>query len=91
MAGWQAGRIDQDTGRPAADSLFRDFAQALRYWRARRGYSQLRLSAESGISQRHISFLESGRSQPSRELIVRLGNALDIPLYARIAPELAPA
>ena len=89
MAGWQAGRIDQDTGRPAADSLFRDFAQSLRYWRARRGYSQLRLSAESGISQRHISFLESGRSQPSRELILRLGNALDMPLRQRNAMLLA--
>nr|WP_217346195.1 helix-turn-helix transcriptional regulator [Noviherbaspirillum sp. L7-7A]MBV0880585.1 helix-turn-helix transcriptional regulator [Noviherbaspirillum sp. L7-7A] len=89
MTGWQAGRIGQDTGRPAAEGLFRDFAQALRYWRARRGYSQLRLSAESGISQRHISFLESGRSQPSRELILRLGNALDMPLRQRNAMLLA--
>jgi len=89
MAGWQAAHMAQDTGRPAAESLFRDFAQSLRYWRARRGYSQLRLSAESGISQRHISFLESGRSQPSRELIVRLGNALDIPLRQRNAMLLA--
>ena len=89
MAGWQTGRIDHDTGQPAAGSLFRDFAQSLRYWRARRGYSQLRLSAESGISQRHISFLESGRSQPSRELILRLGTTLDIPLRQRNAMLLA--
>ena len=51
--------------------------------------NQLRLSAESGISQRHISFLESGRSQPSRELILRLGNALDISLRQRNAMLLA--
>lgn len=80
-------------GRPAADSVsdgvYRDFAQSLRYWRARRGYSQLRLSTESGISQRHISFLEGGRSQPSRELILKLGIALDIPLRQRNAMLLA--
>jgi transcriptional regulator with XRE-family HTH domain len=89
MAEWQAGQRDQNAGRPAGENLFRDFAQSLRYWRARRGYSQLRLSTESGISQRHISFLESGRSQPSRELILRLGNALDIPLRQRNAMLLA--
>jgi transcriptional regulator with XRE-family HTH domain len=74
---------------------FSDFAAALRYWRARRGYSQLRLAAHSGISQRHISFLESARSQPSREMIIRLGMALDIPLRQRnimlLAAGYAPA
>lgn len=89
MAQWQARQSELDAVRPAAENLFRDFAQSLRYWRDRRGYSQLRLSAESGISQRHISFLESGRSQPSRELVLRLGNALDIPLRQRNAMLLA--
>ena len=74
---------------------FSDFAAALRYWRARRGYSQLRLATESGISQRHISFMESARSQPSREMIIRLGVALDIPLRQRnvmlLAAGYAPA
>jgi transcriptional regulator with XRE-family HTH domain len=74
---------------------FADFAAALRYWRDKRGYSQLRLSSESGISQRHISFLESGRSQPSREMVLKLGIVLDIPLRERnvmlLAAGYAPA
>lgn len=81
---------------PAArNRYFNDFAAALRYWRDKRGYSQLRLSTESLISQRHISFLESGRSQPSRELILKLGTVLDIPLRQRnvmlLAAGFAPA
>lgn len=79
----------------ASGQYFSDFAAALRYWRGKRGYSQLRLSTDSGISQRHISFLESGRSQPSRDLILKLGVALDIPLRERnvmlLAAGFAPA
>jgi len=79
----------------ARNRYFSDFAAALRYWRDKRGYSQLRLSTESRISQRHISFLESGRSQPSRELILKLGTTLDIPLRQRnvmlLAAGFAPA
>lgn len=74
---------------------FNDFASALRYWRTRRGMSQLQLSTISTISQRHISFLESGRSQPSKELILKLGIVLDIPLRERnvmlLAAGFAPA
>ncbi|WP_158602073.1 helix-turn-helix domain-containing protein [Pararobbsia silviterrae] len=69
--------------RLAHERYFSDFGSALRYWRDKRGLSQLRLSAEADISQRHISFLESGRSQPSRELILRLGTVLDMPLRQR--------
>jgi transcriptional regulator with XRE-family HTH domain len=43
----------------------------------------LSLALAAGVSQRHISFMESGRAQPSREMIVRLGEVLDIPLRAR--------
>lgn len=68
---------------PAAGRYFSDFAAALRYWRNKRGYSQLRLATESRISQRHISFLESGRSQPSREMVIRLGIVLQVPLRQR--------
>jgi transcriptional regulator with XRE-family HTH domain len=68
---------------------FADFAQALRFWRGRRGYSQLRLSAHSGVSQRHLSFLEQGRAQPSRDMVIRLGVMLDIPLRERNAMLLA--
>lgn len=77
------------------ERYFSDFAAALRYWRDKRGYSQLRLSSESGISQRHISFLESGRSQPSKEMIIKLGTVLEIPLRQRnvmlLAAGFAPA
>ncbi|MVW77304.1 helix-turn-helix domain-containing protein [Bordetella sp. 02P26C-1] len=87
----------QDPVRPSARGSrhFADFATALRYWRDKRGYTQLRLSSESGISQRHISFLESGRSQPSREMVLKLGIVLDIPLRERnvmlLAAGYAPA
>jgi transcriptional regulator with XRE-family HTH domain len=92
-----ASQAAEKTGMEQAvhNRYFNDFATALRYWRDKRGYSQLRLSAESRISQRHISFLESGRSQPSRELILKLGTALDIPLRQRnvmlLAAGFAPA
>ena len=59
------------------------FGQALRFWRSRRGMSQLRMSVDSGISQRHISFLESGRARPSREMVLKLGLVLDVPLRQR--------
>jgi transcriptional regulator with XRE-family HTH domain len=87
----------QENARQSArgSRYFADFAAALRYWRDKRGYSQLRLSTESGISQRHISFLESGRSQPSREMVLKLGIVLDIPLRERnvmlLAAGYAPA
>ena len=82
-------------GAAAPGQYFSDYAAAMRYWRAKRGFSQLRLATESGISQRHISFLESGRSQPSREMILKLGLVLDIPLRERnvmlLAAGFAPA
>jgi transcriptional regulator with XRE-family HTH domain len=52
----------------------------LRYWRQQRGKSQLDLSLDTGVSQRHISFVESGRSTPSRELLLSLAKTLDVPL-----------
>lgn len=56
------------------------FGDVLRSWRGRRSHSQLTLAAEAGVSQRHISFLETGRSKPSREMVVHLGLVLDVPL-----------
>ncbi|MFG3596339.1 helix-turn-helix domain-containing protein [Bradyrhizobium sp. RDI18] len=56
------------------------FADHLRAWRERRGLSQLALAGQAGISQRHISFLELGRSRPSREMVDRLAIALGVPL-----------
>jgi transcriptional regulator with XRE-family HTH domain len=61
----------------------------LRYWRDMRGRSQLDLSLDTGISQRHISFIESGRSVPSRQTLMDIAQALDIPLRERNAVLLA--
>ena len=52
----------------------------LKEWRSHRRMSQLSLAAEADVSQRHISFVESGRSTPSRELLLHLARVLDIPL-----------
>ena len=56
------------------------FGELLKHWRSHRNFSQLDLSMASDVSQRHISFLESGRSHPSREMILKLATVLDIPL-----------
>lgn len=55
----------------------------LRQWRDLRGKTQLDLSFDAGVSQRHISFVESGRSTPSRQMLVDLAQALDVPLRER--------
>jgi transcriptional regulator with XRE-family HTH domain len=57
----------------------------LRYWRGQRGFSQLDLALEGSTSQRHLSFVESGRSVPSRSMLVALSKALNIPLRERNA------
>ena len=59
------------------------FAQSLKTWRTARRLSQLDLALEAEISARHLSFLETGRSNPSREMVIRLGEALQMPLDAR--------
>jgi transcriptional regulator with XRE-family HTH domain len=51
----------------------------LREWRGKRRMSQLELANEAEISARHLSFLETGRSQASREVLLRLSEQLDIP------------
>jgi len=61
----------------------------LRHWRDLRGRSQLDLSLDTGVSQRHISFIESGRSVPSRQTLMELAQGLDIPLRDRNALLLA--
>jgi len=60
-----------------------DVGMLLRHWRDRRGKSQLDLSFDAGVSQRHISFIESGRSVPGRQMLLDLAQALDIPLRDR--------
>lgn len=56
------------------------FAALLKHWRTRRGLSQLDLAIAADVSSRHISFLETGRSSPSAEMVVRLAASLDVSL-----------
>jgi transcriptional regulator with XRE-family HTH domain len=55
----------------------------LREWRQRRNLSQLELANGSAISARHLSFVETGRSKPSREMVLHLADRLDVPLRER--------
>ncbi|MGE3424951.1 MAG: helix-turn-helix domain-containing protein [Dehalococcoidia bacterium] len=57
----------------------------LREWRKRRRLTQLDLALEADLSPRHLSFLETGRSQPSREMLLRLSERLEVPLRERNA------
>ncbi|MBP0623318.1 helix-turn-helix domain-containing protein [Cupriavidus consociatus] len=83
-----------ETLTPASEATL-DFPGLLRYWRGKRGYSQLALSLAAGVSQRHISFLESGRARPSREMVLALAERLGVPLRQRnrmlLAGGFAPA
>jgi transcriptional regulator with XRE-family HTH domain len=63
--------------------LSQPVGRLLREWRQRRRLSQLDLASEAQISSRHLSFLETGRSQPSREMILHLAEQLAIPLRER--------
>lgn len=59
------------------------FGALLRYWRGRRGLSQLDLALQADVSARHVSFLEVGRAMPSQEMVLRLLAVLDVPLQAQ--------
>lgn len=59
------------------------FGAQLRAWRLARHVSQESLAARAGVSARHLSFVETGRSQPSREVVLALAGALDVPLRER--------
>jgi transcriptional regulator with XRE-family HTH domain len=61
------------------------FGEHLRHWRQHRRLSQLDLAQEAEVSTRHLSFVETGRSVPSREMVLRLSARLDIPLRERNA------
>ena len=69
--------------------------QLLREWRARRNLSQLQLALGSAVSARHLSFIETGRARPSREMVLHLAERLEIPLRERnrllLAAGFAPA
>ncbi|MBN1094396.1 helix-turn-helix domain-containing protein [Blastococcus sp. TML/M2B] len=57
--------------------------ELLRSWRRRRRLSQLDLAVEAGVSARHLSFVETGRARPSREMVLHLAEQLEVPLGAR--------
>jgi len=82
--------IDPSTTRSSASA-----GELIREWRRRRRLTQLELAADAGISQRHLSFLESGRARPSRGMILRLADELDVPMRERnallVAAGFAPA
>ncbi|HEY2686168.1 MAG TPA: helix-turn-helix transcriptional regulator [Steroidobacteraceae bacterium] len=61
----------------------RSFGDHLRDWRRRRGLSQLGLAGDAQISARHLSFVETGRARPSRDMVVRLAEQLQVPLRER--------
>ncbi|MGW5747027.1 helix-turn-helix domain-containing protein [Amycolatopsis sp. NPDC003861] len=73
----------------------RPVGELLREWRDRRRISQLDLAISADISTRHLSFVETGRSKPSRDMVLRLGEHLDVPLRERnrllLAAGYAPA
>jgi len=66
-----------------AHRVERVFPALLKYWRAQRGMSRLDLAIAAEVSARHLSFLETGRSRPSVEMVLTLAGALDIPLRNR--------
>jgi len=59
------------------------FGRLLREWRTRRRVSQLDLAVEAGVSSRHVSFIETGRATPSRDMVLMLARVLDVPLRDR--------
>lgn len=77
-----ATALDHHAG-PGPEASVPEFGELLRHWRRRRGVSQLDLALDAGTSQRHLSFLETGRARPSRYMVVALAGALDVPLRDR--------
>jgi transcriptional regulator with XRE-family HTH domain len=61
----------------------RPVGHLLREWRQRRRYSQLALASDARISPRHLSFIETGRARPSRQMLLHLAERLDLPLRER--------
>src|SRR6516164_5390988 len=71
------------------------FGRLLKEWRGRRGFSQLDLALSARTTQRHVSFIESGRATPSRDMVLRLGATMALPLRQQnallVAAGYAPA
>lgn len=71
------------------DAPSRSFGRLLSEWRRARGRSQLALATDAAVSPRHVSFVESGRSRPSEQMVITLADALGVPLRERNAMLLA--
>src|SRR3954469_14089234 len=67
----------------ATASTYVGVGPLLREWRERRRLTQLQLALESGVSARHVSFVETGRSKPGREMLLRVADELEIPFRER--------
>jgi transcriptional regulator with XRE-family HTH domain len=75
---------------PISDSVaVGHFSSLLRHWRNVRRLTQIELAGDANVSAKHLCFLETGRAQPSREMVQLLGNALDLPLEERNALHVA--
>jgi transcriptional regulator with XRE-family HTH domain len=84
-----AGAGTPDKGVMTMIASRESFGPQLKSWRQRRRMSQLDLAVEADVSSRHLSFVETGRSRPSREMVLRLAERLEVPLRARNALLLA--
>jgi transcriptional regulator with XRE-family HTH domain len=80
-ATFDAMAVDAAIAHPGASRA--SIGELLRSWRRRRSLSQLELALEADVSSRHVSFVETGRARPSREMVLRLAEHLDIPLRER--------
>lgn len=78
-----AAFVDYRCGMAVAMGVARPVGHLLREWRERRRLSQLELALEAAVSTKHVSFVETGRAHPSREMILRFAEHLQIPLRAR--------
>ena len=81
----KAGVIRMDSTERNTERSRSGLGDLLRDWRRIRGKSQFDLALDAGVSQRHVSFVESGRSVPSRQVLMRIADALDVPLRDRNA------
>lgn len=79
---WRGSRVSVSIPETPPDAAA-GFPRLLREWRQKRRLSQLGLALSSGVSQRHVSFLESGRANPSRNMILQLSETLEVPLRDR--------
>src|SRR5436305_8074066 len=71
------------TAQAPASGSFPSVGELLRTWRQRRSLSQLELALNADVSARHVSFVETGRSRPSREMLLHLAEQLEVPLRER--------